>query len=526
MLHLSDAGRADLCDVRGQTGPFLAELLASVDWSGYDIVGFASSCNQNVASLSLARMLKRAHPSLTVVFGGANWAGPLGVAMLTRFPFVDVAFLGDADRSLPMLVDAVGAGRDPSECSIPGIAFRQNGAIHVTDDAPVFDLDALPSPDFTDYFTCLDRHEGVRDRREVSLWLQMSRGCWWGEKQPCRFCGLNGPRREYRTKSSRRILEELRRTAALWPGLPINLADTVVAPALLDEVLRGLADDPLGVPLWFEVRPTLTRSQVRAIAAAKASIQVGIESLSDRTLGLMHKGSTVLGALRLLKWCEADGVPVGWSIIYDIPGETDEDLLEMIRLLPLLRSLPAPAWVGPMSLDRFSSFHDDPERYAISDVRVSPAYACVYPWGRLAGGDRLHVRVPRERGLVRSACIRRLERESKAWRDDRRRSAIRSAVGEGGVPIVDRVNGETRAVVLDDVGLLVCSACDDVATRLELLDLVRGRSGTDGVEAEALLDRHLSRLVDEGILVAVGDSYLSLARPSGRHLTAGRRRAR
>ena len=258
------------------TGPFLAELLTSVDWSGYDIVGFASSCNQNVASLSLARMLKRAHPSLEVVLGGANWAGPLGVAMLTRFPFVDVAFLGEADRSLPMLVDAVGAGRDPSEVrhSRHRLQAERRDPRHRR--CPVFGASiALPSPDFTDYFTCLDRHEGVRDRREVSLWLQMSRGCWWGEKQPCRFCGLNGPRREYRTKSSRRILEELRRTAALWPGLPINLADTVVAPALLDEVLRGLADDPLGVPLWFEVRPTLTRSQVRAIAAAKASIRVG-----------------------------------------------------------------------------------------------------------------------------------------------------------------------------------------------------------------------------------------------------------
>ena len=237
----------------------------------------------------------------------------------------------------------------------------------------------------------------------------------------------------------------------------------------------------------------------------------------------MHKGSTVLGALRLLKWCEADGVPVGWSIIYDIPGETDEDLLEMIRLLPALRSLPGPAWVGPMSLDRFSSFHADPERYAISDVRVPPAYACVYPWGDDSLEEIAYTfEFRRDRGLVRSACIRRLERESRAWRDDGRTLALRSAVGEGGVTIVDRVNGETRTVVLDEVGLLVCSACDDVATRLELLDLVLGCSGTDGVEAEALLDRHLSRLVDEGILVAVGDSYLSLAQPSGRHLTADR----
>ena len=39
----------------------------------YAIVGFTSTFEQNIASLSLARRIKMLHPNIAIVFGGANW---------------------------------------------------------------------------------------------------------------------------------------------------------------------------------------------------------------------------------------------------------------------------------------------------------------------------------------------------------------------------------------------------------------------------------------------------------------------
>jgi radical SAM superfamily enzyme YgiQ (UPF0313 family) len=56
-----------------------------------------------------------------------------------------------------------------------------------------FDMNALPGPCFEDYFAQLENampswHETMQ------IWLpyESSRGCWWGARQDCTFCGLNG----------------------------------------------------------------------------------------------------------------------------------------------------------------------------------------------------------------------------------------------------------------------------------------------------------------------------------------------
>ena len=41
-----------------------------------------------------------------------------------------------------------------------------------------------------------------------ALYLEGSRGCWWGQKHPCSFCGLNGRKNVYRYKSAGRLYEE------------------------------------------------------------------------------------------------------------------------------------------------------------------------------------------------------------------------------------------------------------------------------------------------------------------------------
>jgi len=513
------ADRDLLRAARAAAPEFVTMLLRTVSWDDYELVGFASSCSQNLAALALAREVKARHPRTTIVFGGANWQGEMGLALLRRFPFVDIAFLGEADDSLPAVIERLDAARGaaaPRLDDVAGIAFRDGAGIHVTAEAaPIGDLDRLPPPDFSDYFTALARHTSVCDLSEVHLWVQTSRGCWWAERAPCRFCGLNGRTRAYRTKSPGSILRELRGVAGRWPGFPIDLTDTVVSPGFLAEVLPALAAEPLRVPLWFEVRPDLSRAQVHTIAAAGGDIQIGVESLSDRALRLMGKGSRVLECLRLLKWCKAEGVDPGWNIIHDIPGETDADYAELIRLLPALRCLRPPRWCGPMSLDRFSTFMTHAGAYGIEEVRSPEAYGHVYPFAEDELCEIAYTfRYRRDRGLLRSAHIRRLYEDVQTWKEEAARTDLRLCSADQTTTVVEtRPGAADREFVLDDLDALLYAACDDIGVKPDLVGLAAARFAAEE-DVEALVDARLQRFLDDRLMVAVGERYLSLALPA------------
>src|SRR6185503_12803258 len=98
---------------------FLEECLEEVVAARPRLVGFTSVFQQHVASLALARRIKRALPETFIVFGGANCEGPMGAETVRQFPFVDAAVSGEADLVFPELVGRVLAGR-PLD-GLPGV---------------------------------------------------------------------------------------------------------------------------------------------------------------------------------------------------------------------------------------------------------------------------------------------------------------------------------------------------------------------------------------------------------------------
>ena len=180
----------------------------------------------------------------------------------------------------------------------------------------------------------------------MTLGVEGSRGCWWAERGTCLFCGQNGSSRRYRKKSATRLLRELRDAAEMAGCTGVDLVDNVVSDEFLSEVVAELVERPLGVPVFFEARPELTRAQVSADRRDGRGIQVGIESLNDHVLTLMHKGSTALRNVRLLKWCKADGLSSAWNLLFGFPGETHDDYKALVELVPSLTHLRPPKGCG------------------------------------------------------------------------------------------------------------------------------------------------------------------------------------
>lgn len=65
---------------------FLTWALTAIDWGRYKLVGFTSTFDQNVASLTMAKLIKDLYPEVIVVFGGANYDGEMGLEYFRAFP--------------------------------------------------------------------------------------------------------------------------------------------------------------------------------------------------------------------------------------------------------------------------------------------------------------------------------------------------------------------------------------------------------------------------------------------------------
>ena len=96
-----DRSRQFLIEIKTKMVPeFLQWALTAGDWSQYDVIGFSSTFNQNLASLTLAKLIKEKHPSIKIIFGGANFESEMGLEYFRVFPWIDYVVPGEAEGVL------------------------------------------------------------------------------------------------------------------------------------------------------------------------------------------------------------------------------------------------------------------------------------------------------------------------------------------------------------------------------------------------------------------------------------------
>jgi ribosomal peptide maturation radical SAM protein 1 len=505
--HLDEDEIARLGRIRSWCEPYLRRCLRAVSWDDYDVVGFTSTFEQNIASLALARRLKRAHPDLAIVFGGANWEGTMGRELHRRFPFVDFACSGEADESFPQLAKALGNG---GVGGIRGIVWRDGERTRATGPAElVTDLDALPQPDFDPFFA--DRAESPAAAEITpTLLLETGRGCWWGEKSHCTFCGLNGGAMKFRSKSAERAFAELHDQRDRHGIDSFNVVDNILDMGYFKSLLPMLAADPHRPALFYEVKANLSRQQVALLAAAGVDrIQPGLESMSDHVLKLMRKGTTALRNIQLLKWCHEHGVRAEWNLLFGFPGELPEDYAPMPRLFEEIWFLDPPTGYGPVRLDRFSPYHGDPAANGMVKVRPLAPYRYLYPFPhdalmRIAYFFDYDYADGRDPMSYAGPAVDK----ARAWMaDDRRGRLSQLDDGDGGIVLLDeRPPPPARTLRLRGWRAHAYAACDQLHSRSGLARLPE----LDGVPADRL-GGFLDRCVNARLMVRSGDTYLGLA---------------
>jgi len=495
-----------ILNARNGAAAFIERCVDRVDWRHYAVLGVSTSFQQNMASLAFARRVKERFPHILVVFGGANCQGEMGIELHRRYPFIDAVCLAEGDRVFPELVRRHLAGE--SATYLPGILVRRaDGTTKVPTQTidQVENMDDLPYPDLSDFY---ERHRAIPSAvayYPTAVVFETSRGCWWGAKHHCTFCGLNGRTMTYRSKSQQRAYDELVHLTTRH-GCEVVNSDAILDPRYFNEFLPRLAAEGPPVTIFWQMKANLRPDWLTLLSRAGVKrIQPGIEALDSELLSLMDKGCTMLQNVQLLKLAAENGLSVAWNLLYGFAGENLDAYARTARLMPALRHLQPPDNTGRVLADRFSPYFQRPDSFGIR-IEPAPAYRFIYPFDE-SSVQRLayHFNMNSEALDLVEDAVEPMKAQQRLWCEHQKDSALYCRDIGGETVVTDERWGWPRSTrTFTGAEAEVLRLCWRITPRYRIEAQLGERFGDAAPRAVT------DRLLELGLLLKEGEEFLAL----------------
>ncbi len=362
-------------------------LINDIAWNKYRLAGFSVSLCQLTSALYFIKRIKQKHPQLIIAIGGSTFSGSTTPQFFDQFAEVDLVVNGEGELPFSQLVGHLKASGDISEIpAIAGIAtsetVKPNGAPNRFQQMKT--LKDLPPPDYDDYFELL-KSLAPRDSFFPTLPAETSRGCWWqrsssaGKSSGCAFCNLNLQWEGYRRKDPGQVAAEIDHLTAKYQTLAVSIVDNVLPRKASKEIFNKLIGLKKDLRMFSEIRATTTRPELNLMAlAGMQEVQIGIEALSTSLLAKLHKGTTAIQNLEIMRDCEALGLVNYSNLILHFPGSDEQDVAETLRgiefALPYRPLKAIGFWLG-----LGSPVWQNPGAYGIQSVFNHPNWGCLFP---------------------------------------------------------------------------------------------------------------------------------------------------
>lgn len=494
---------------------FLDDTAARILATNPAVVGFTATFNQVMASLAVATRIKKIRPDIVVIAGGACFDGEMGQECHRALPnAVDHVFMGEAEESFRTFLALRAEGKPTS--AIPGVTWYGDGAVHILPGKALEDMNLSPMPNYFPYFDEVDRvsaGSGVQFDIEA-LPFEGSRGCWWGQKNHCVFCGINRDLLKFREKAPERVVEEILMLAHLHGVSKLTATDWIISRKSRVKIFEMMRDQDLDLELFYETRSDLDKWEVALMKDAGAlRVQPGIESFSTPVLKLMRKGTTGLRQVRFLKWSREYGVKLSYNILCGFPGDETQwylDMIEMIRKIPHLQ--PPSGNANFIELHRFSPLFDFRKEFGIDTYELRVDYRFNFPDGMV---DPYKIGYFFEYECSRisdtSLYMDQLRTAVAPWVESWEARALprcEYVIGPGFVQITDSRSGQSQTITLRGLAQDLFLLLDDIGTRHGLADALRGKYPQQ--VADGTIDAVIDDLLDKQILLAEDQLLLAL----------------
>ena len=418
---------ATILQIHEELGPkYIEECSREIERYDPTIVGLTCMFDQIGPSLALAEFYKKRNPDVTIVLGGYAVSGNTGKS-IEHIDFVDYVFDGESEERFPRFCLAIHDG-------------DRSSATELSRPRAFVDLDQSPTPTFEDYFHDLKEmevNEGVKIR-PLFLPLDSSRGCWWGQKHHCTFCGIRSSEMSYRSKSISRFVEQVHEIRDSYGCSNIRISDYILPRHYLNDEAANMLEETncrFSTEMKSNVRPSDGALLKRA---GFVDVQIGVESFCDKTLQAISKGVSALQNVRAICILNGKGIDVAYNIIHGILDDEEHHFRELSTNVWRLHHLSAPASFIKLAITADSPICIQLRRENL--VVPHPVYELVYGkrhyWARCCNTEEIAYYFFGEDG-IESPSVALFRAAVQEWRRAYRRGASVNVRVENGRTIVD-----------------------------------------------------------------------------------------
>ncbi len=364
---------------------YIIECVEQIESYNPTMVGFTCMFDQTIPSLVIAKLLKIRNPTLFIVLGGYALEGVPGKQIIESFDFIDCIAYGEGEKVITQLALA-SVGKESLE-NIPDILFRDKKSSEVSISKiskKQIKLDESPCPNYDDFISDIDFLE---KELEIKIkWntipIETSRGCWWGQKKHCIFCGIDDVTMKYRQRSVENTISILSELRTKYNTPYFRISDYILPHTYYNDLLPYLAKLEEGNKYVFtcEIKANIKEEQFELLKdAGFIEVQPGIESFSSNILRKMDKGVSAIQNIYCIILGLKHTVQVNYNIIYGFPDDEVEDYKEMIKTIPLLYHLNPPSSRIKVAITRFAPLQTNPKRFGFTEpYKHHPGYNVLF----------------------------------------------------------------------------------------------------------------------------------------------------
>jgi radical SAM superfamily enzyme YgiQ (UPF0313 family) len=334
---LPEGGRSEIRTVESNRRPADADILAfSVSFEN-DYLNLLSMIEQS--GIALRAEDRRNEDPLVIAGGVAPMLNPEPIA-----PFVDAAFIGEAEPLIEALADAVQDRSDRKGCllriarTVPGAyvpAFyrprhHKDGTL-----ASFEPTEAVPAvirgvrAENLDAFSTSSAVVGARTAFDSRYLVEVSRGCPHG----CRFCAAGYIYRPPRFRGPDRLASDIDRGAGLTDAVGLVGAAVSDLPGL-EALCRRAEGGPARLSFSSLRADALTPELIAALSRSRVkTATIAPDAGSQRMRDVINKGIDEDAILSAAESLVAAGIPnLKLYFMVGLPTETDEDVAAIVSL--------------------------------------------------------------------------------------------------------------------------------------------------------------------------------------------------
>lgn len=302
-----------------------------------DVLGMNCSTHTFNATMEVMARAHELMPDLAIILGGYH-ATFATREILTGYRFIDYIIKGEAERSLPRLLDHMEAGTEPVD--VDGISFiRSDGEVYERPLTLIEDLDSLdfPDRDLLGDFEYGYMFQGVPLTFGRFTTISTSRGCPFS----CSYCSCAAfSERRWRPRGAGSVVDELEMLYRQGYRECVMVDDNFTQSIpRVEEICHQILERGIRMRLYCEGRAG--HAQLPLLKQMKSAgfnvIYFGAESSSRNVLEYYNKRQTPERTAEAVANAKKAGMLVITSYILGAPIETREEMESTINFAQSLR---------------------------------------------------------------------------------------------------------------------------------------------------------------------------------------------